>query len=132
MHGLSNHLLNTPWPKLTRARERFAEAMRGTPGIEAGTAFEILACRANPDDADLPDTGVGMELERLLSSAFIASPEYGTRCSTVLLMDSGGGVTFIERTYLPDGGGNYGPGQFREQAHQFPIRRRAAATGMPA
>jgi uncharacterized protein with NRDE domain len=77
--------------------------------VNAGTfntddAFNILYDTEAADDELLPDTGVGMELEKLLSSVFIKSPVYGTRCSTLILVDRQNNVTFIEKTYLPDKG----------------------------
>ena len=73
------------------------------------------------DDADLPDTGVGLELERLLGSAFITSPEYGTRCSTVLIMDAAGGVRFTERSYLADPEGRRRPGHYEDRSFAFSL-----------
>jgi len=98
IHGLSNHLLETPWPKLLRAKARLAAAMseRVDP-IEA--SFELLADRERAPAASLPSTGVSPEWERLLSSAFIVHREYGTRCSTVLAIESSGCARFIERSF---------------------------------
>lgn len=95
LHGLSNAALNTPWPKLTRLRGQLQQVLQTEPQpsqlIEALLA--ALAQRQPAPDAELPDTGVGLALERQLSSAFvhIAGPEgrplYGTRCSTVVLAE---------------------------------------------
>lgn len=123
VHGLSNHLLDTPWPKLTRAREHFAEVVRGAERIESGPAFEILGCTAIADDGELPDTGVGLELERLLSPAFITGREYGTRSSTVFTMDSTGLVRLTERTYIPDKEGLRRPERYQEISHDLLIRQ---------
>jgi uncharacterized protein with NRDE domain len=96
--GLSNHLLETPWPKLLRAKARLATAMSSrVDPIEA--AFELLADRERAPAASLPSTGVSPEWERLLSSAFIVHRDYGTRCSTVLAIDSNGHARFIERSF---------------------------------
>ncbi|MBN2569688.1 MAG: NRDE family protein [Deltaproteobacteria bacterium] len=99
IHGLSNHLLDTPWPKVERGKEMFARLLsdRESPSEEA--IFDALADTAWPDDTLLPDTGVGMELERILSPIFIKSPGYGTRSSTVILIDSYDTVRFTERTF---------------------------------
>ncbi len=98
MHGLSNALLDTPWPKLVRTlRAVRAWSARG----EADTAplFAALADRVGAADDELPDTGVTRDWERLLSPPFIVSPRYGTRCSTVLTVDRAGGAVFRERTF---------------------------------
>lgn len=102
IHGLSNHLLNTPWPKLLRSKARLAEWLSDDdPAIEA--AFAILADRAPASDTALPATGISPQWERLLSSPFIVSPDYGTRSSTVLLIARGGSARFIERSFDADG-----------------------------
>ena len=98
IRGLSNHLLETPWPKLLRAKARLATAMSSrVDPIEA--AFELLADRERAPAASLPSTGVSPEWERLLSSAFIVHRDYGTRCSTVLAIDTNGHARFIERSF---------------------------------
>ncbi|MEP6996431.1 MAG: NRDE family protein [Betaproteobacteria bacterium] len=103
IHGLSNHLLDTPWPKLLRGKARLAAWLAGAdPGIEA--AFALLADREPACDAALPQTGVSPQWERLLSSPFVVSPDYGTRSSTLLLVARDGGARFIERSF--DAGGN--------------------------
>jgi uncharacterized protein with NRDE domain len=102
-HGLSNHLLNTPWPKVERARQGVA-ALADSPAAGLPEAlFALLAERTSAPDDALPDTGIGLERERLLSTAFIRAPDYGTRCSTVLLVDRTGGARFEERSFAPDG-----------------------------
>ncbi|MSQ91494.1 MAG: NRDE family protein [Gammaproteobacteria bacterium] len=103
VYGLSNKQLDTPWPKLLRARERFARELAGDyPQPEA--LMRMLSDRSIASDKELPDTGIGLEWERLLSSAFIVSDGYGTRCSTVVLIGSDGIVTVEERSHAPDGG----------------------------
>lgn len=98
IHGLSNGLLDTPWPKVAAARERLAGILRGdTPEPEA--LFELLADRNPYPDPLLPDTGFGIERERHLSPIFIAGSEYGTRSSTVVLVDRDNRLTFLERTF---------------------------------
>lgn len=102
IHGLSNHLLNTPWPKVVRGKQRLREALERGPDTEA--LLELLGDREPATASELPDTGVGTELERVLSPALIVSPHYGTRASTALLFSSDGDVSFTERTILPGGG----------------------------
>lgn len=65
--------------------------------------FSLLQDRAAAPDPDLPETGVSLDWERLLSPMFISAPAYGTRASTVLLIDRAGGVQFHERGFAPDG-----------------------------
>ncbi len=98
VHGLSNHTLNTPWPKVEKGKKRFTEIL-AEKEMQAEKIFELLRDTSKPDDALLPDTGVGAELERTLSPIFISSPRYGTRSSTILLMDKKKAVTFIERNF---------------------------------
>jgi len=103
VHGLSNHLLDTPWPKVVRGTARLAALLAaGEPELVQGL-FELLADRTPAPDAGLPDTGVGPARERELSAAFIAAPDYGTRASTVLLVDRSGTALFIERSFGPHG-----------------------------
>lgn len=123
MHGLSNHLLDTPWPKLMQSRDRFAQAVNGRGGIDAKALFEVLNSREVPADEQLPDTGVGLEWERLLASAFIASPGYGTRSSTLILMDAAGRVSFTERSYQAGADGLNRPGLFRDAVFEFQVTR---------
>lgn len=102
IYGLSNHRLDTPWPKLLRARSRLEQEIADGDPLPA-RLFQILSDRnAAPDDA-LPDTGIGLEWERLLSAPFIVSDDYGTRCSTVLLIDRHRQVSIEERSHRADG-----------------------------
>ena len=96
--GLSNHLVDSPWPKVERAKERLRDALR-EPVLEPEVLFALLRDPAQASDHELPDTGIGLERERFLSSPFIVGENYGTRSSTVLLLDRLGGGVFIERTF---------------------------------
>lgn len=98
VHGLSNHLLNTPWPKVRNGLEGFREILK-SPVIDPENLFEFLFDDKPAPDKDLPNTGVGLERERMLSSMFIKSPDYGSRCSTVLLVNRSDHAIFHERTY---------------------------------
>ena len=103
IHGLSNHLLDTPWPKVRRGRDR-VRALLGRKQHDLVTdLFEILTDRTVAPDAELPETGVGLERERELSPCFIANRQYGTRASTVLLISRDHDVFFIERSFGPRG-----------------------------
>jgi uncharacterized protein with NRDE domain len=106
VYGLSNHLLDTPWPKVIAAKSRLHTALDRLPDT-ASLRELLLDDRPAPDEA-LPRTGVSLEWERLLSSAFIRAPGYGTRCSTVILMDRAGRVTFNEWSW-DEAGEQVGP-----------------------
>lgn len=97
IYGLSNHLLNTPWPKVEKGKKMFRQLIetRFTPA----DLLNFLYNDEQAPDSLLPDTGVGLERERVLSSMFIKSPDYGSRCSTVILIDRNNEVNFTERVY---------------------------------
>ncbi|MHA6261374.1 NRDE family protein [Sporosarcina sp. CAU 1771] len=98
-HGLSNHLLDTPWPKVNKGKDALKEYVESREKVEMDALFSILTDERIAEDSILPTTGVGIELERTLSPLFIKSPEYGTRSSSVLLVDHNNVFTFAERTY---------------------------------
>lgn len=102
VHGISNGRLDAPWPK-TR---HLAAALQGW--VEAGSGdlqplWDALAGERIADDTDLPDTGVGIELERRLSPAFIRGESYGTRASTLVMVDRTGRGFIHERRFGPRG-----------------------------
>lgn len=97
IYGVSNHLLDTPWPKLTTSKQRFAKALSALPA-EAGF-FELLADEEIVPDSALPATGVPLEWERRLSAVFVRSPDYGTRASTLLTVSLDGTGTLVERSF---------------------------------
>ena len=101
IYGLSNHLLDTPWPKLTDAKGRFAQALPHLP--DPLPMLELLADETRWPDEHLPDTGISIEWERLLSAIFVKSPHYGTRASTVLTMGRNGHIRLWERSFASDG-----------------------------
>jgi uncharacterized protein with NRDE domain len=101
VYGLSNAGLDTPWPKLLKARAALEEVL-DDPQPQA-----LLALLNDPQTApfaELPDTGVGLATETLLSSVFIASPTYGTRASTALIVHADGTRHMVERSFGPYGG----------------------------
>jgi uncharacterized protein with NRDE domain len=101
VYGLSNALLDDPWPKVVRGKAVLADALAGPADELEARLFAALADRGIAPDAALPETGVGLERERALSAPFIATPRYGTRCSTVLVVRSDGRATFTERRVTP-------------------------------
>jgi len=99
VYGVSNHLLDTPWPKVGAGKTALKRALDGLPDDRA--LFSLLLDDGVHPDAELPQTGVPLEWERLLSSAFVKSPGYGTRSSTVLCVERHGWAGFDEQTWLP-------------------------------
>jgi uncharacterized protein with NRDE domain len=101
VYGLSNQFLDSPWPKVERGklalREALAIAARPDKFIE--TMLAALSDHSIAEDSTLPNTGVSRDWEKVLSAAFIGAPGYGTRASTVLLMDHDGEVHFRERSF---------------------------------
>ena len=103
IHGLSNALLDTPWPKVETAKRRI-RALAEEESTDPEAYFAALADpRPFPDD-ELPDTGIGPERERLLSPIFISGDFYGTRSTTLLLISRENRVTFMERSHAPAAG----------------------------
>ena len=100
LYGLSNASLDTPWPKLLRAKAALTNCIE-QPDSEA--LLHLLADTQKPSIDQLPNTGVSPQLEALLSSVFIASPNYGTRASTALIRRRDGSLEIRERAFGPDG-----------------------------
>ena len=101
VHAISNHLMDTPWPKTQKTMSRIQNICRQNSAIDPKDIFLLLADTNRPPDDKLPDTGVGLEWERILSSVFVSSDIYGTRSSAVILVDHSGQMTFAERTFKP-------------------------------
>lgn len=99
VYGLSNHLLNTPWPKVAESKRAFGALLQGRSPELIDQLFALLSDPRQAGDDQLPTTGVGPEWERLLSSAFIASEDYGTRASTVVLVQRDGRIVLVERSF---------------------------------
>ncbi len=100
LYGISNHLLNTSWPKVKNGTVRLQGVLNGKEKLDPEKIFEILSDRSIPADDELPNTGVGLQWERILSPLFITSSNYGTRSSSIVLMSASGRVTVMERTFL--------------------------------
>ena len=107
VYGVSNAVLDAPWPKVLRGRERLAALVSG--GADTPALLDLLEDRSPAADAELPDTGVGRTMERLLSPLFIASPAYGTCSSTAVVVHRDGALEFHERTQNPQAPA--GPGE---------------------
>jgi uncharacterized protein with NRDE domain len=102
-YGLSNHFLDTPWPKVVRGKAMLKAYLSDIKSIDSRTIFSLLRDTEEPSDEMLPDTGVGMIWERLLSTIFIDGPGYGTRSSALIVKDESG-CTFLEKSYLRGAG----------------------------
>lgn len=96
IHGLSNHLLDTPWPKVELGRAMLRQVL--DQGFNSSAFFRMLQDSSQPDDNQLPDTGVGLAWERVLAPIFIAAENYGTRAMTLVTFRRDGLVRFIERS----------------------------------
>lgn len=101
IYGLSNHLLDTPWPKVAQGKSDLAKALAALP--QDRPLFELLRDANVHQDDRLPRTGVSLEWERILSAAFVRTPGYGTRSSTVVRVDGQKILSFDEQTWLPGG-----------------------------
>lgn len=100
VHALSNHLLDTPWPKVEVARERFTAALEG--GMADDDFLALLRDDAPAPDHKLPATGISLEWERMLSPVFVRAPGYGTRSSTLLMVRRDGAARLREWTWNED------------------------------
>jgi uncharacterized protein with NRDE domain len=105
IHGLSNKHLDTSWPKVVSGKKTLEKI--NCNNITSEALFSMLCDQSIPDDNLLPETGVGLEWERILSPLFIRNDIYGTRSSTVMLMDQSGGIEVTERTYNPENNLDY-------------------------
>ena len=101
VYGLSNHLLDTPWPKVVTAKAALSSALSQLP--EEQSLLALLRDDRPAEDGELPRTGLSLDWERLLSSAFVRMSAYGTRCSTIALLDRQGAARFTEWTWNADG-----------------------------
>lgn len=119
VHGLSNHLLDTPWPKVRRGKQRLSALLKAEETELVGGLLDTLADRTVALDAELPDTGVGLQRERELSPPFVAGERYGTRASTALLVSRNNNVVFVERRFGALGA------PLEEAAQRFALHMRA-------
>jgi uncharacterized protein with NRDE domain len=99
IYGVSNHLLNTEWPKVKKGREGLSRVINEKPEDLVSSLFDVLRNADPAPDEQLPSTGVSLEWERMLSPMFISSGHYGTRSSTVMLM-SDQQLQYVERVFI--------------------------------
>lgn len=102
-YALSNASLDTPWPKVRKLKERAIQILQNSKKDPSEELFEILKDQEKAKDEELPKTGIDPSLEKALSSIFINIDGYGTRSSTILLIDKEGRLSFKERTYSEEG-----------------------------
>ncbi len=103
LYGLSNAALDTPWPKTLQLKAAVSAWLARGAVDDLEPLFAALADTHTPADEALPDTGVGLVVERFVAPAFIVGGDYGTRCSTVLRVDADGAGLVIERRFGPQG-----------------------------
>ncbi|MFC1829231.1 NRDE family protein [Thermodesulfobacteriota bacterium] len=118
IYGISNHLLDTSWPKVEKGKADLEALLVNQSDIHPEELLRLLEDRSTPSDEKLPDTGVGLGWERILSPLFITSDIYGTRSSSVILEKRSGEVTFWERTFIP---GASGPDGQETRKYNFTI-----------
>ena len=99
VYGLSNHLLDTEWPKVENGKAELCEAV-GIGNLTIETGFQILSDKSVAPDNELPETGVPQNIEKMLSAMHIESPEYGTRSSNVIFFGKDGKISFAEKDHL--------------------------------
>ncbi len=97
IYGLSNSILDTPWQKVVSAKKTLSKKISNK--FSEDDLFEILQNKALAADHNLPDTGIGLEHERILSSIYIETPIYGTRCSSLVTFDNQNGLKLTERVF---------------------------------
>lgn len=105
IYGLSNALLDTPWPKVTRSIAAFACQLANRVDVDA--LLGLMAGREVARDSELPDTGIPLDWERALSAVQIRAKGYGTRATTILTVRRDGTVTFLERAFAPESPEDY-------------------------
>lgn len=126
VYGLSNHLLDTPWPKVRNGKQNLLNLL-DREHLDSDSLFSILNDRSPAADEELPDPGMDIEWERLLSSAFISGDAYGTRSSTTLLVNRNNRLKLEERTYGPDS--SVCPSGYTSVTHEFDVRYPQVPTG---
>ena len=114
VHGLSNAVLDTPWPKVEKSKNQLSNLMEHQK-LHSWELLNLLNDTRQAKEKDLPDTGVGLEWEKVLSSVFIQSSNYGTRCSTAILVDNNNNVQFAEKTFFDN------QGDFSNKDYNFKI-----------
>jgi uncharacterized protein with NRDE domain len=115
IYGLSNATLNTDWPKVKKSKDGLSALLKNDE-VHPWELLSILNDTRKAKEEDLPDTGVGLEWEKILSSIFIQSPKYGTRCSTAVVVDIENNLRFAEKTFFGS------QGAFSNKDYRFTIK----------
>lgn len=102
-HSLSNGRFGDAWPKVVRVREAMKPAIHASGDVDREALFRMLRDEKQAPDEELPRTGVPIEIERLLSSPFVRGDAYGTRCSTIVVVDSAGRTRLSEQSFAAGG-----------------------------
>jgi len=110
IHGLSNASLDTPWMKLQKANQSL-KGLIDADNITKEALFDLLLDEEKAPDSELPKTGLDHDMEKAVSSIFIKTKDYGSRCSTLLLINKKGRISFTERRYKA------GTTQVRDEQH---------------
>ena len=97
-HSISNATLNTPWPKVRRTKEQINK-LASEKDAYMESLFQMMMDETPAPDDQLPNTPLPLDLNRKVSAPFIKTDEFGTRCTTLILVDQENNVTFVERTY---------------------------------
>lgn len=119
IHGLSNSFLDVAWPKVSKGKQALADCLQ-EQAVNKERLFAIMADREQPEDDQLPQTGLSLEWERLMSPAFVVSSSYGTKCSTVVLVDHNDHVQYWERSFVQKD-----PSKWHEVFFEFDIEEQA-------
>lgn len=115
VHGLSNALLNDPWPKVEKGIKNLTNTLEGKT-VNVESLFTMMANQEMAEDKDLPNTGVSLEMERMLAPSFVTSSNYGTRVSTVILVTHDNNMKFWERTFI-----NHQPDKWEEVYYEINV-----------
>lgn len=98
-YGLSNHLLDTPWPKVLRGKRALRALFESGRDIKNESAFAALADTTRAADHELPQTGIPLSWEQALSASFVVMPQYGTRSAALLQRSASGTTRLVERRF---------------------------------
>lgn len=101
VHVVSNGAIGVSWPKTARLQRGFRDALRGGAERDEAALLDLLRDEALPRDEELPDTGIGLELERRLAPVFIRGDTYGTRAGSLVLRHADGSLVLRERRFGP-------------------------------
>ncbi|MBT8357611.1 MAG: NRDE family protein [Deltaproteobacteria bacterium] len=117
LYGLSNRLLDTPWPKLENGKAGLRKLLTGKRQIDIEDIFSLLSDRTVAPDDRLPDTGIGQMWERILAPIFITSDTYGTRSSSIIIIDKNQKAAVTERSFIPEK-----PESFKQKTRRFNLK----------